>query len=53
MTNLVGRSVFLAGLLVIAFGLSACDDKGPMEQAGEDMDEAIDDAGRALEDATD
>lgn len=53
MTHLVGRKILMAALMVVGFGLSACDDKGPMEQAGEDMDEAIDDAGRALEDATD
>lgn len=30
----------LAALLCL--GLAACDDKGPLEQAGEEVDEAID-----------
>jgi predicted small lipoprotein YifL len=30
----------LAALL--GFGLAACDNKGPLEQAGEEVDEAID-----------
>ncbi len=30
----------------LAFGLSACEDKGPLEQAGEEVDEAVDTAKR-------
>jgi hypothetical protein len=39
-------------LLPLAGALTACDD-GPAEKAGEAVDEAVDDAGRAVEDATD
>jgi hypothetical protein len=32
-------------LLLLGFGvLAACDDPGPLEQAGEEVDEAIEDA---------
>lgn len=34
------KMVLAASLLT--FALSACDDKGPVEQAGEEVDEAID-----------
>ena len=30
---------------------SGCQEKGPMEKAGESMDEAVKDAGNAVEDA--
>jgi len=33
--------------------LPACEDQGPMEEAGEEMDETTDDAGDAVDDATD
>lgn len=36
-TKLAATLVALAGL-----GLAACDNKGPLEQAGEEVDEAID-----------
>jgi hypothetical protein len=36
-----------------ALGLAACEEKGPFERAGEAADEAVGDAGRAVEDATD
>ena len=44
-----------AALLVIAmmFTLSACEEEGPLEEAGEEVDEAFEDAGRAIDDATD
>lgn len=34
-------------------GLAGCDKDGPMEDAGEQLDEASQDAKRAIEDATD
>lgn len=34
-------------------GLVGCDKDGPMENAGEELDEAGKDAKRAIEDATD
>ncbi len=39
-------------LLPLAGALSACDD-GPAEKAGKAVDEAVGDAGRAIEDAAD
>jgi ABC-type transporter MlaC component len=32
----------LAALGLIAFGSAACEDKGPLQQAGEEVDEAVD-----------
>lgn len=46
----------LATLLLSSFGilgLSACDDQGPAEKFGEEVDEAAQDAERSIEDATD
>ena len=34
-------------------GLTACDQEGPAEQAGERVDKAVKDAKRGVEDATD
>lgn len=37
------RSLFLAAFACTTMlGLAACDNKGPVEQAGEEIDEAID-----------
>lgn len=38
----VGSSAFLV----------SCEEKGPLEKAGEDMDDAIEETGDAVEDAT-
>jgi hypothetical protein len=46
------RLIWALVLLPLAGALSACDD-GPAEKAGEAVDEAVDDAGRAVEDAAD
>lgn len=35
----------------ITFVLAACSEDGPMEQAGEKADQAIEDAGNAVEDS--
>lgn len=45
----------LALLLVLAAaGLQACEEKkGPLERAGEKVDESVNDAKRAVEDAAD
>jgi predicted small secreted protein len=49
----------LRTLLVIAFvaagslGLMACDRQGPAEQLGENIDDTVEQAGDAIEDATD
>lgn len=48
----------LCKILLMTFALSsvgfitACDDKGPAEEAGEAIDETVEDAGDAIEDAT-
>lgn len=38
--------------LVVAGGLAACEQEGPMEQAGEDVDEAAENVGEQAEEAT-
>ncbi|THK40793.1 hypothetical protein E8Q33_12130 [Methylophaga sp. SB9B] len=49
---------FLCKILLMTFAISsvgfitACDDKGPAEEAGEAIDETVEDAGDAIEDAT-
>ncbi|MBO6634019.1 hypothetical protein [Parvibaculum sp.] len=43
----------LYGILVVlplAGGLAACDDQGPMEEAGEEIDEAVDSSSNMFED---
>lgn len=42
---------FLASTLM--FSLSACEDQGPLEEAGEEIDEGVEESGDAIEDATD
>ena len=44
-------AIFLMSALMIS--LTACEDQGPMEEAGEKVDDTVDDAGDAIEDATD
>ncbi|MBX3506226.1 MAG: hypothetical protein KF895_12165 [Parvibaculum sp.] len=39
----------IALILPLAGGLAACDDQGPMEQAGEEIDEAADSVADAFE----
>lgn len=40
-------------LLMAVFTLAACEQEGPAEQAGEAIDEAVEDAGDKMEDAGD
>lgn len=47
------RSLFTVLLILGALGLTACEREGPAERAGEAMDEAAEDFGDAVEDATD
>ena len=48
------RGLPLALLVVLSSALQACPEKeGPMEKAGEKVDEAVKDAERKVEDATD
>lgn len=53
--NLTLRVTAAALLLALAgAGLYACEEKkGPLERAGEKVDEKVDDAKRAVEDAAD
>jgi len=45
----------LTVIAVLGLGgaLGACDDSGPAEEAGEAVDDAVEDTGDAIEDATD
>ncbi len=45
----------VATLLVSALmiTLSACEERGPLEEAGEEIDDTVEDAGDAIEDAFD
>lgn len=38
---------------VVVITLAGCDRDGPLEEAGEQMDDSIEDTGDAIEDATD
>jgi len=44
-------ATLLASALMIT--LSACEEQGPLEEAGEEIDDAVEDAGDAIEDAAD
>jgi predicted small secreted protein len=39
----------IALILPLAGGLTACDDQGPMEEAGEELDQAAENIGEAFE----
>lgn len=49
-SNAIAAALLVSPLMI---GLSACQDQGPMEEAGEAVDDTVDDAGDAVEDATD
>jgi len=36
------RGVLVAATCALSLGLAACEKKGPLEQAGEEVDEAVD-----------
>lgn len=38
---------------VLVFALAGCDNDGPLEEAGEAVDDTVEDTGDAVEDATD
>lgn len=44
-------AALFAGTLMIT--LSACEEQGPLEEAGEEIDDKVEDAGDAIEDSTD
>ena len=46
-TSILLAALFLGG------GITACEQDGPMEEAGEEIDDAVDDAGDEIEDAAD
>jgi len=46
----IAATFFVTALLIT---LPACDDQGPMEEAGEEMDDTVDEAGDSIDDATD
>jgi len=45
----ISLTALLAG--VFAVGISACEDEGPAEKAGEQVDEAIEETGDTMEEA--
>jgi len=48
------QSIFiLLALFLGSAALTACDQEGPLEKAGETADEAVNDAKRAVKDAAD
>lgn len=50
----LGKSIMSALLLsILTVSLSACDQQGPVEEAGEKVDETVEETGEAIEDATD
>lgn len=46
----IAAALFVSALTLT---LSACDQQGPLEEAGEEVDEKVENAGEAVEDATD
>jgi predicted small lipoprotein YifL len=44
-------AAMLAAILLVA--LPGCDNQGPLEEAGENIDDGVRDTGDAIEDATD
>lgn len=51
--NLPKLTLLLITFAIGAATLSACDQDGPLEQAGEKADEAVNDTKRAVKDAAD
>jgi hyperosmotically inducible protein len=47
------KSLLAAAALLSLLALSACEQKGPAERAGEQLDNAVENAGDKIEDATD
>lgn len=50
LSNTIAATLFLITLILT---LPACERHGPLEEAGETIDEGIEDTGDAIEDATD
>ena len=51
--NCIRSILLLLTLSISGAALTACDNQGPLEQAGEKADEAVNDAKRAVKDAAD
>ncbi|WP_136248631.1 hypothetical protein [Halomonas borealis] len=48
------RKIALASFIgMMAFGLAACEEEGPAEQAGENIDETMNDAGESMDETMD
>ena len=47
------KHVFLISLIASLLAITGCEEKGPLEKAGETIDDAVNDSGDALEDAAD
>jgi hypothetical protein len=53
MTN-IRKLFFFMAMLTGMFALQGCDaNEGPLEEAGEEIDDAVDDIGDEIDDATD
>lgn len=50
LSKAIVATLFVSALM---FTLSACDKQGPLEKAGEKIDDKVEDTGDAIEDATD
>ena len=53
MTHAIRNAVFALSLVTLGFANIACPEKGPVEKAGEKIDDAVDDTKDAAEDAAD
>ncbi|CAK1855092.1 hypothetical protein FB440_101404 [Vibrio crassostreae] len=49
--NIKSNAYRFLTIVGITFSLAACSDEGPMEQAGENVDEAVEDTQNAIEDS--
>lgn len=47
------RLIFAALIAILTLGLTACEKEGPMERAGEKLDDATEQAKDAVEEAAD
>lgn len=45
------KHIFVMALFLSSFALTACNNEGPAERMGREIDEAVTDAGNAIEDA--
>lgn len=49
----ISRAFMIGTLALTPLALTACDEDGPAEEVGEEIDEGAQDTKRAIEDATD